>query len=343
MRRGEERAEQFGLRVDIGWLRRAKVEDQHRRGKGEDAVAQRFDPADVAARIDVVMAPHGATIATAWARRQSCRGPPRSASSRAICARKSATPSPVRAEVKNVPGRRRMGAQRRSSVASMRAAGRPASPRRAWSARRRRRRRPRRARFIVSCRCLSGRAGRRRARRRASARRGRADSRARARPRRRPCLVDRRVAVAGHVDQPQPPAEIEEDQFLRAARRVRRARQTWRPVSALMSEDLPTFERPAKAISGAPIGGRPSARGGEEEVAGAGEQLAAGLDQRGASAAPVRRSVSSPGALGEHLGQIVPKLDLHAVLAHDEILLDHRAACCSRSSRSPGPTGTRRA
>ena len=32
----------------------------------------------------------------------------------------------------------------------------------------------------------------------------------------------------------------------------------WRPVSALTSEDLPTFERPAKAISGAPIGGRPS-------------------------------------------------------------------------------------
>ena len=33
-----------------------------------------------------------------------------------------------------------------------------------------------------------------------------------------------------------------------------------RPVSALMSEDLPTFERPAKAISGAPTGGRPSER-----------------------------------------------------------------------------------
>ena len=31
-----------------------------------------------------------------------------------------------------------------------------------------------------------------------------------------------------------------------------------RPVSALISDDLPTLERPAKAISGAPIGGRPS-------------------------------------------------------------------------------------
>ena len=48
-----------------------------------------------------------------------------------------------------------------------------------------------------------------------------------------------------------------------------------RLVSALMSEDLPTLERPAKAISGAPTGGRPSdSRGGEEEVAGAGEELA---------------------------------------------------------------------
>ena len=56
-----------------------------------------------------------------------------------------------------------------------------------------------------------------------------------------------------------------------------------RPVSALISEDLPTFERPAKAISGAPTGGRPSgARRGEDEIAGAGEQLAPGLR-------PVRR------------------------------------------------------
>ncbi len=31
-----------------------------------------------------------------------------------------------------------------------------------------------------------------------------------------------------------------------------------RPVSALTSEDLPTFERPAKAISGGPAGGNPS-------------------------------------------------------------------------------------
>ena len=29
-----------------------------------------------------------------------------------------------------------------------------------------------------------------------------------------------------------------------------------RPTSALISDDLPTFERPAKAISGGPSGGR---------------------------------------------------------------------------------------
>ena len=34
-----------------------------------------------------------------------------------------------------------------------------------------------------------------------------------------------------------------------------------RPVSALISEDLPTLERPAKAISSAPIGGSVSIEG----------------------------------------------------------------------------------
>jgi hypothetical protein len=53
-----------------------------------------------------------------------------------------------------------------------------------------------------------------------------------------------------------------------------------RPVSALISDDLPTLERPAKAISGAPIGGRPS-------------DLAAGLDRLG-------REVG--GEAGGHVG-----------------------------------------
>ena len=47
-----------------------------------------------------------------------------------------------------------------------------------------------------------------------------------------------------------------------------------RPVSALMSEDLPTFERPAKATSGGPTGGSAlGLRGGEEEIAGTREEL----------------------------------------------------------------------
>ena len=55
VRRGREGAEQFSLGVDVGWLGRAKVEHQHRRGKGENAVAQRLDAADVAAGEGIVM------------------------------------------------------------------------------------------------------------------------------------------------------------------------------------------------------------------------------------------------------------------------------------------------
>ena len=51
-----------------------------------------------------------------------------------------------------------------------------------------------------------------------------------------------------------------------------------RPVSALMSEDLPTFDRPAKAISGASDRRQAvRARGGEKEFARAREQLAPSL------------------------------------------------------------------
>ena len=49
VRRGEQGAQQFRLRVDVGRLGRAEIEHQHRRREGEDAVAQRLDPADVAA------------------------------------------------------------------------------------------------------------------------------------------------------------------------------------------------------------------------------------------------------------------------------------------------------
>ena len=50
-----------------------------------------------------------------------------------------------------------------------------------------------------------------------------------------------------------------------------------------MSEDLPTFERPAKAISGAPTGGRPS----ERAAAKMNSQVA--REQLAPSLRPVRR------------------------------------------------------
>ena len=66
---------------------------------------------------------------------------------------------------------------------------------------------------------------------------------------------------------------------------VREARaRPVRPVNALTSEDLPTFERPAKATSGAPIGGRPSERAAAKmKLARAREQLAPRLRPVGAA------------------------------------------------------------
>ena len=77
VRRGEKGAEQFSLRVDIGRLGRAEIEHQHRRRKGENAVAERLDAADVAASEGIVVVPHGATIATDEASRstRACRAP----------------------------------------------------------------------------------------------------------------------------------------------------------------------------------------------------------------------------------------------------------------------------
>ena len=63
-----------------------------------------------------------------------------------------------------------------------------------------------------------------------------------------------------------------------------------RPVSALMSEDLPTFERPAKAISGgADRRQAVRARSGEKEIARTGEQLSPGL--RPVSSASTRHTL----------------------------------------------------
>ena len=46
-RGGSEGAEEFSLRVDIGWLGRVKVEHQNCRRDGENAVAERRDAADL--------------------------------------------------------------------------------------------------------------------------------------------------------------------------------------------------------------------------------------------------------------------------------------------------------
>jgi hypothetical protein len=48
-RRAHQRMEEFGLRVDFGWLGRVKVEHQNGRRDGEEAVAERRYAADLAA------------------------------------------------------------------------------------------------------------------------------------------------------------------------------------------------------------------------------------------------------------------------------------------------------
>ena len=59
-------------------------------------------------------------------------------------------------------------------------------------------------------------------------------------------------AVAGHVDEPQPDrlADVEEVELLRPPRRVGGAGEAVAVGQRLSSDDLPTLERPAKAISG---------------------------------------------------------------------------------------------
>src|SRR5947209_6824366 len=96
-----------------------------------------------------------------------------------------------------------------------------------------------------------------------------------------------------------------------------------RPVSALISEDLPTLERPATAISGNVAGGRPSIfdapQMNSQEPA----------NRRRPSS---RKSGSLTQAYlrcyfffaAEDAGEIVPKLELHAGTAHNEALLRNR-------------------
>ena len=140
-------------------------------------------------------------------------------------------------------------------------AGRPASLRRAWSARRRRKQRRRRGASSSRGRWPSVRAGRRRARRRASAMGGHADSRAPIRPRTRtsPSIRRRSRSRACRPASALPARSKKISSCVRPGVWEVRARPP-RPVNALISDDLPTLERPAKATSGAPTGGRPSDR-----------------------------------------------------------------------------------
>ena len=64
-----------------------------------------------------------------------------------------------------------------------------------------------------------------------------------------------RVAVARKVGEQRARPQSEVVDLLRAARRPAREREPRLPASALIALDLPAFERPANAISGAPGGG----------------------------------------------------------------------------------------
>src|SRR6478736_4066972 len=93
-----------------------------------------------------------------------------------------------------------------------------------------------------------------------------------------------------------------------------------RPVSALISDDLPTLERPATAISGKLAGGSPS-------IFDAPQMNSQGPANR--RRPDSRKSGSLTQAYlrcyfffaPERAGEIVPELELHAGATHDEALL----------------------
>src|SRR6266403_1690790 len=111
-----------------------------------------------------------------------------------------------------------------------------------------------------------------------------------------------------------------------------------RPVSALIRLDLPTLERPAMATSMPRIGGsapadraaaanrqspanslRPASMSAEVNALD-GPPVMAGL----ITASRVYSALALRLLLGERSLEIVPQLDLGAVLVHDHALLDHR-------------------
>ena len=87
------------------------------------------------------------------------------------------------------------------------------------------------------------------------------------------------VAVAGHVDEREIAAPVKKiSSCVRPGVREVRA-SALRPVSALIRLDLPTLERPAKAISVPRIGGSDASEpAAATNCQSAGEQLPAGFD-----------------------------------------------------------------
>src|SRR5690554_3274006 len=97
-----------------------------------------------------------------------------------------------------------------------------------------------------------------------------------------------------------------------------------------MSEDLPTLERPAKAISGGPSGGRNFIAGTPRMKAHGRAKIAAGAGVAVGSSVILSPSIRSPARLlfrrfrllPEQAHQVVPQLDLGALPLHDDALLD---------------------
>ncbi len=107
-----------------------------------------------------------------------------------------------------------------------------------------------------------------------------------------------------------------------------------RPVSALMSDDLPALERPAKAISVPFIGGSVSIDAAAQmKLPVAREQLAPVSISFAVKPGFMRISRKHrqdddgvPAFFFEQFFDVVPEFDLGAMLLHDEGLRQHRRA-----------------
>src|SRR5215469_6072113 len=101
-----------------------------------------------------------------------------------------------------------------------------------------------------------------------------------------------------------------------------------RPVSALIRLDLPTFERPANAISSPAMAGSAAT----EPAAAVKRQSAANSRRPASISSSVKSAVAMAGGgrpasrllLSEGGFEVVEQFDLGAVLMHDHRLLDNR-------------------